>query len=97
MARTVGRRRPSSSPLGDYQAKCHYCGVVYYRSELRRDGAGNLMCGADDGIDALTLDKMNAEMTPPPRQFVQDATSEAKVVEVAPSLLDKIGGTTFLG
>jgi len=97
MARTVGRRRPASSPLGDFQAKCDYCGVVYYRKDLRRDGSGKLMCPVDDGIDALTLDRMNAEMTPPLRQFEQDASTETKVVEVAPSLLAKIGGSTFVG
>lgn len=91
--RTVSRHRSSRSPFGDYQSQCHYCGVQYYRSELRRDGSGNLMCTPCDGIDASTLDWMNAAMTPsrmglPPR----DGKTETKVVEVATTLKAKLGG-----
>lgn len=41
------------------------------------------MCDPCDGIDAPTLDRMNAEMTPPPEVYENDAKTEAKVTEVA--------------
>lgn len=51
------------------------------------------MCTPCDGIDASTLDRMNAEMTPgrmglPP----MDGKLETKVVEVATTLKQKLGG-----
>ena len=93
--RTIGRHRPSSSPRGDFQSKCDYCGGVYYRSELRRDGSGKLMCENDEGIDAKTLDEMNLAMTPPHDPVTQDASTEAKVTETPTPLRPKIGGWTF--
>lgn len=60
--RTIGKHRPQGSPEGDYEAKCDYCGVHWYRSDLRRDGAGNLVCpDHDHGEDVVTLDRMVAE------------------------------------
>lgn len=92
--RTISRRWPASAPRGDYSAQCSYCGAVWRRSLLRRDGAGNLMCPDDDGIDAMTLDQMNQDMaTPPPLLGESDAKTEAKVVETAQSLKDRIGGS----
>lgn len=61
--RTVGRRRPSRSPPGDYQALCDQCGVQWYRSRLGRDAAGFITCPDDkdyEGHDAVTLSKLNA-------------------------------------
>ena len=40
---------------------CDYCGVLWRRSQLRRDGAGHLVCPDEgDGRDSVTLDKLNA-------------------------------------
>lgn len=93
--RTIGRRRPANSPKGDFEAQCAYCGVAHYRSELRRDGTGNLMCPADDGIDAKTLDEMNAAMNTPPETFPNDSKADAKSTDVAPSIRARIGNVTF--
>ena len=45
---TITRHRPKSSPVGDYQAMCSYCGVTYLRSELWKDESGKLVC-RDEG------------------------------------------------
>lgn len=60
--RTVGRKRPSASPPGDYQALCDQCGVVWYRARLRRDASGFLTCPDDNdvGHDAVTISRENA-------------------------------------
>lgn len=92
--RTIGRRWPTSAPRGDYSAQCAYCGAVWRRSQLRRDGQGNLMCPDDDGLDPVTLDEANIAMTPPaPNYGENDAKTEAKVVEIATPLNTFIGGT----
>jgi hypothetical protein len=53
------------------------------------------MCPDDDGIDAPSLDRMNQEMGPVRERFDNDAKTEQKVVEVAPSLAARIGGVTW--
>lgn len=60
--RTVGRKRPSTSPRGDVQVLCDYCGVQWYRHRLRRDAAGLLSCPDDNdvGRDVVTLSRENA-------------------------------------
>lgn len=59
--RTISRHRPSSSPRGDYQAECDYCGAMWYRSRLVKDGAGLLACPDDRrGRDVVTLSRQNA-------------------------------------
>ena len=56
------RRLPECHPRGDYRARCAYCGVHWYRSEMWVDGSGNLVCPDEgDGRDAVTLSKLNAE------------------------------------
>lgn len=61
MARTIGKRWPKTAPRGDYQAACDYCNVMWRRSQLRRDGAGLLVCPDEgDGRDAVTLSELNA-------------------------------------
>lgn len=60
---TIGRRRPRSSPRGDVQSGCAYCGVQWYRSQLRRDRSGNLSgpdCRDYEGHDIVTLSEGNA-------------------------------------
>lgn len=60
--RTITRHWPRSSPQGDYQATCDYCGVQWRRSQLRRDASGLLACPDDQpGLDAVSLSKGNAE------------------------------------
>jgi len=40
---------------------CDLCGVMWYRSQLRKDRAGNLRCPDDaSGRDAVTLSELNA-------------------------------------
>ena len=60
--RTVGRKRPSQSPRGDFQALCDQCGVMWYRHRLRRDASGFLTCPDDNdvGHDVVTLSRANA-------------------------------------
>ena len=62
MALTIGRKWPLSAPRADYPCYCDYCGAKWRRSQLRRDGAGLLVCPDEgDGADTVTLDRMNAE------------------------------------
>lgn len=61
MRRTIPRKRPRTSPHGDTERECSYCGVVWLRSQLRRDAAGLLACPDDvSGLDAVTLSEGNA-------------------------------------
>lgn len=45
--RTIGPRRPASSPRGDFLSMCDICGTGYYRSELTRRSDGLLYCRDD--------------------------------------------------
>src|SRR5688572_4883548 len=57
----IGKRWPSSAPRGDHAACCDYCGVRWRRSELKRDGSGQLYCPDEGtGKDAVTLSLENA-------------------------------------
>ena len=59
--RTIGRKRPASSPRGDTRAMCSYCGVEWLASQLRRDRSGNWYCPDEgDGLDKKSLDEANA-------------------------------------
>lgn len=58
--RTISNHRPQHLPKSDTQSFCSYCGVSYYRSQLRRDRAGLLACKADYGGDVVTLSEENA-------------------------------------
>lgn len=53
------------------------------------------MCPDDDGLDSVTLDRMNREMGPKYVRYDNDARTEAKVVETAPNLAAIIGHVTF--
>ena len=56
--RTIGTKRPASSPIGDYQAMCSYCGVVWLRSELWKDEQGFLVCPDEGpGLDQVALSR----------------------------------------
>lgn len=53
--RTIGSRRPLSSPRGDYEAMCDICGTAYLRSELTRKN-GFLYCRDDvSGLDRVEI------------------------------------------
>jgi hypothetical protein len=59
--RTIGRFWPTERTNGDYQCMCDICGVHWRRSQLRRDGAGRLVCPDElPGRDEVTLDRQNA-------------------------------------
>lgn len=60
MARTIGKHLPGDLPRDPYETLCDYCGVPYYRSQLRRDRAGFLACDEDYGGDVVTLSEANA-------------------------------------
>lgn len=68
---TIGRKWPKrSSPPGDYSAMCDYCGVMWRRSQLRKDRAGLLACPDEgDGADVVTLSEANAADAGRPRLF----------------------------
>lgn len=77
MSLSVPRHYPHDHVLpGERQDNCAYCGGRFYRSEMRRDGAGYLVCPDDDdgGRDVVTLDRLNAQgasqrrLTPPPSE-----------------------------
>lgn len=60
--RTIGRRWPADKPFGEFVSVCDYCGVPWYRSQLRRDGAGLLACPDEgDGPSATEQLEANAE------------------------------------
>ena len=62
MARTIPGRIPSDFPRGTYQARCDYCGAIYYRHLLRRNEAGFLACPSDQpGRDEVQLSRLNAQ------------------------------------
>lgn len=62
MARTIGKRWPGTAPKGDYQAMCDYCGVMWRRSQLKRDRGGKLTCPDEgEGRDAVALAEAEAE------------------------------------
>jgi hypothetical protein len=59
--RTIGRKRKLDSPNGDVVVLCSYCGVLWYRSQLVRDAAGNLACPDDSpGLDIVSASLGNA-------------------------------------
>jgi len=58
---TIGRHMPRPPCMGDFVVSCDYCGVNYYRRDLRRDGSGLLACDKDFGGDQFTLDQENAD------------------------------------
>lgn len=65
MSRTIGTRLPKKLLRGDYVAMCAHCGANWYRSQLREDGAGSLVCPDEGpGLDAVTLDAINAAYRP---------------------------------
>ena len=60
MSLTMPRRYPFPAPPGERRATCAYCGMEWYRSSLRRDASGYLVCPDDDeGRDKVTLDRLN--------------------------------------
>lgn len=69
---------------------CSYCGVAYYRSELRRDASGNLACPEDQrGRDSVTLNEGNAaallsRRLPGQTGMPTDGTVDSPSTDVAP-------------
>lgn len=61
--RSIGRfwtRKP-----GDHVETCDYCGMPWFRSQLRVDGAGLFVCPQEGrGRDAVTLTELNEARTP---------------------------------
>jgi hypothetical protein len=65
--RTIGRHIRLGHPLGDYETMCSICGQHYVRSDLTRNGDGQLVCRDDEGSTARELDEDNREAMPKPR------------------------------
>lgn len=60
--RTIGRRI-APGHRQDFHAHCDICGVLWYRSQLRLDGAGRLVCPDEGpGLDEVTLAEMDADI-----------------------------------
>lgn len=94
--RTIGNHVPRSFKSGDYPCLCDYCGVPWYRSELRKDGAGKLYCPQEgEGLDAQTLLEIEAsEQLQEERQLEPRDGSFAKLPEQPPAdLLSTIVGS----
>lgn len=70
--KTIGKHRPRSSPVGDTQAACDYCGVRWLRSQLRYDEGGRLVCPQEGpGHSEVALDRMVAEDAARPRAQIR--------------------------
>ncbi len=85
--RTIGRHFPRESPKNDFETLCGYCGVAYYRSQLRRDRAELLACKeCGEGRDVVTLSEGNAAAANRPRvtQNVRDGGGWDHEVSPAP-------------
>jgi len=73
--RTIGRHWPSSAPLWDVQSICDYCGVVWRKSQLRRDGAHLLAYRyCSTGGDIVTLSQENAQRARDTQDIGYDST-----------------------
>lgn len=58
----IPRQYNFPAPRGEYQTECAYCGITWYRSDLRRDESGLLACPDDqEGRCTAELDRLNAE------------------------------------
>lgn len=58
--RTIGTRA-GEAHRGDFVATCAYCGAAWYRSALKRNAAGQLICPDDQHIrDPVTLSRLNS-------------------------------------
>lgn len=91
--RTIGRHWPRDAPRGDYEAKCSYCGVLYRRSQLVRDGAGLLVCPEEGpGLDVVTLTQESADNVRVPENYERDAPGVQRDTMVGyVSLFTKLG------
>lgn len=87
MPRTIGKHRPRDLPPGDFECICDYCGVVWYRSQLRRDDSGFLFCPDEgDGLDAVALNMANAASQTTWHRTGNDQPADAKNTDVAPNM-----------
>lgn len=90
MSRTITHKRSHRSPPGDTVRLCSYCGIAWYRSQLRRDASGNLACPDDQkGRDVVTLNEGNAaalanRQLPGQTGMPSDGTVDSKSTDVAP-------------
>jgi hypothetical protein len=93
MSQTIGRKRSHRSPPGDTKRLCDYCGIAWYRSQLRRDAAGLLACPDDQrGRDVVTLSEGNlswaaSRRNDPTAGMPADGGVPAKSTDVAPPVV----------
>jgi len=94
MSRTITAKRSHKSPPGDTRKLCSYCGIAWYRSQLFRDAAGNLVCPDDRrGRDVVTLSEGNAQALANKRQIGQtsmpnDGTVDSPSADVYPGFVN---------
>lgn len=82
---TIPKRLPRSYPRGYGQAHCDICGVKYMFLELRRDGAGRLVCrGEGRGRDEVTLTEQNLLGIPERRLPNEGAMPRSEEFEAIP-------------
>jgi len=61
--KTIGRHIRQPHVPGDFEAVCDICGATWLRSDLRKDGTGQLRCPDDQGErDRVTIAKANASI-----------------------------------
>lgn len=88
--RTITHKRSHRSPPGDTVKLCSYCGIAWYRSQLRRDASGNQACPDDQkGRDVVTLNEGNAaalanRRLPGQSGMPSDGTVDSKSTDVFP-------------
>lgn len=94
--KTIGNRIPTTVSRNDYPCRCDYCGVPWYRSQLRVDGAGKLYCPQEgDGLDAVTLNEIDAaeRMEEIPELEPRDGTFAKLPLQATPPTLESIVGS----
>lgn len=94
MTRTIGRHIPATAPRGDYVVECHYCGVPWYRSLMREDGGGHLVCPHEgDGLDAISLQRLESAPTAAEVIGRRDGKLHKHVAEPLVTTLEDIVGS----
>ena len=85
--RTITRHRPRSSPKGDYVTFCGYCGAAYYRSQLYRDEAGQLVCPSEGiGLDVIATENANHSLYKEWERSDHDGPEDPLNTDVAPDM-----------
>lgn len=100
MSKTIGTKLPPGFRAGDYPCYCDYCGVPWYRSQMRIDRGGKLYCPDEgNGLDAVALTERDAadEAAAVERELATPAQLDGRFAKMAPQevapLLETIIGS----